>query len=403
MAEQAFDYIAVDPAGRRTRGRLQAQSESAAFERLKSVGLSPVRLQFARGEGPAGKPKSGILSDRDAIDLLSDLSALLAAGADIRASLSILAARSNRAAMANLARTLSSEISGGAPIEQAFARHFVKGQGFVSALVAAGSSVGDIAGGCRRAADLLSRRNKVRDQLISAASYPAFVFVSTIAAIVVILLFVVPSLAPLAQQDSGPPPMMLSMLLGASSALRENGLVGAIIVAIATIALLAAARLGMLARPWDRAVLDGPANRTASRLVYGAFANSLGGMLAAGAPMSDALRLSVRTITSGLARERIEVAVQGVRQGQPLSIALEGVRHFPSGIVRLTAVGEATGALGPMLVRAANLEEEAAVKRLEAFGRLLSPLLIVLMGAMVGLLMAALLTGVTQVGQTALQ
>jgi general secretion pathway protein F len=126
-------------------------------------------------------------------------------------------------------------------------------------------------------------------------------------------------------------------------------------------------------------------------------------MLAAGAPMSEALRLAVRSVRSATARARLEPVAQAVRNGQSLSGALEKVKPFPTAIVRLVIVGEESGALGAMLARAGQMEEDAAIRRIEAAGRILGPALIVMLGGMIGLMMAGLLSGVSQLGDAALQ
>jgi type II secretory pathway component PulF len=126
-------------------------------------------------------------------------------------------------------------------------------------------------------------------------------------------------------------------------------------------------------------------------------------MLTAGAPMSETLRLAVRSLRSPLARRNLEPVLHAVRQGQALSDSLRTVPGFPISIAQLAAVGEATGALGPMLVRSGKLEEEAGLSRIETLGQLLGPILIVGLGGLVGVLMASLLSGVSQLGQSALQ
>jgi type II secretory pathway component PulF len=139
----------------------------------------------------------------------------------------------------------------------------------------------------------------------------------------------------------------------------------------------------------------------ATGVTYGAFSIALGTMLSAGAPMGEALRLSIRSVRSGQARKRLEPVAKAVRQGVLLSASLSQVAGFPGAIVRLAAVGEATGALGAMLARAGRLEEQAALRRIEQAGRLLGPALIVLLGGLVGLLMAGLLSSVSQLGEAA--
>ena len=409
MAEDSapFDYVAVDAAGRRLKGRLVARSEAAAFERLKRDGLSPVRLRQAAQRqdperGQASLTRQG-LGEREIADFLADLAALLGAGADMRGALSILGARGGRPAVRALAKALSQEISGGGALDQAFSRHLGRDHAFVGALISAGEAAGDLPGGLQRGADMLASRIRLRDQLISTLSYPAFVFASTIVAIGVILLFVVPSLAPLVEDAGASPPLTLRIMIEASDFLRANLLLLGGMIGLAVMGLIGLGSVGALTEPYERALLDGPARKTASGLIFGGFAIALGNMLAAGAPMSDALRLSIQSVRSNVARQRLEPVAQAVRQGAGLSAALGRVRPFPDAIARLAAVGEASGALGSMLARAGKIEEDAAIRRIESAGRVLGPALIVGLGGLIGLLMAGLLSGVSQLGQAALQ
>jgi type II secretory pathway component PulF len=401
-AERQFDYVAVDAGGRRVKGSLAAPDEGGVFERLKRDSLSPIRIRAARS-GDAARSGARWLSDREAASFLADLSVLLGAGANMRAALGVLGARSDRPAVRTLARRLTAEISGGGALDQAFSGALGRKHAFVGALIATGEAGGDLAGGLRRAAAMLESKLKLQEQLVSALSYPGFVLISTIGAIGVILLFVIPSLAPLVDEAGGKPPIALAIMIGASDALRSNLVPIGIVGGVGAVGLTVAGGLGLLTAPLERLLLDGPLRRTAGGLVFGGFAIALGDMLAAGAPMSEALRLSIRSVQSGTARARLAPVAQAVRQGQSLSSSLDRIRAMPAAITRLALVGEASGALGPMLARAGRLEEDSALRRIEAVGRLLGPALIVLLGGMIGLLMAGLLSGVSQLGGAAIQ
>ncbi|MGH1558141.1 type II secretion system F family protein [Caulobacter segnis] len=173
-------------------------------------------------------------------------------------------------------------------------------------------------------------------------------------------------------------------MIAVSDALRGN-LVGlGVGLAVLVALLLLAARAGLLQRAIDQFLLEGPAKRTTRSLVFGGFAIAIGGMLSAGAPMSETLRLAIRAVGSPLAKKRLEPVLHEVRQGESLSAALERVRGFPTAISRLAAVGEATGSLGGMLARAGRLEEETAIRRIEQVGQILGPALIVGLGGLVG-------------------
>jgi len=401
MPEEAlsFRYLAFDPTGRKVKGVVSASDDRAAFQRLRRDGLSPIRLSPARGSSNDGRA----LAERDLAAFLADLAALLGAGADLRAALAILSAKSSANTVRAFARTLTREVSGGEALEAALSRNLGPGRAYIGALVAAGEAAGDLASGFSRAAAMLEARIRLRDQMVSVLSYPGFVLASSIVALAVILLFVIPTLAPLVEDAGAKPPAIMAFLIGASELLRRNAVVllGSTCLSAALVAFFA--RAGLLTRPFERVLLDGPVRRTFTGLAYGSFSIALGEMLSAGAPMSDALRLALRSVRQTTARDRLAPVAHAVRQGVSLPSALERVKGFPTAIVRLAAVGEASGALGAMIARAGRLEESAAVRRIEAFGRILGPALIVLLGGLIGLLMAGLLSGVSRLGETALQ
>jgi type II secretory pathway component PulF len=396
----SFRYVAVTAAGQRTRGVIAAGDEAAAFDRLRRDGLAPLRLTRARSA--LAPRRKNPLGDADTAELLGSLADLLKAGADMRTSLEVLGSRAAKPSVAAVCRGLSDDIAGGGALDLAFATHMHRHRDFVAAMVAAAEASGDLSAGLARAAQMIEARLKLRDKLVAVLAYPGFVLVSTLAAVLALLLFVIPALAPLTQASEAPPPPALAGMIWTSDLIREHlALIGGGLAGLTALAL-AAARAGLLGRLADRLLLDGPLRRTARGFVFGGFAITLGGMLASGAPMSEALRLASRSVGSPLARARLEPVVQSVRQGQSLSVALDAVGGFPGAISRLAMVGEATGALGPMLARAGVLEEESTMKRIETIGQILGPALIVGLGGLVGLLMASLLSGVSQLGDAAL-
>jgi type II secretory pathway component PulF len=400
MAELHYSYVAVDRAGRRVRGSVAARDEATAFAHLKADGFAPLLLR--RRRAPATATQRRGLSARETAEFLSGLAELLAAGADIRTALAILGARFERPGARAVGEQLAADIGGGAALDQAFGRAFSRSQGFVAPMIAAAEAAGDLAGGLQRAAEVIQSRLKLRDQLITVLAYPTFVLISALASLFVVLLFIVPSIAPIAQELGGAPPLPLKVMIAASDFLHAHMALLGFASAAGLLSLVFAGRAGLLSRPMEGVLLDGPFRRTAGGLVFGAFAVSLGTMVTAGAPLSEALRLALRTVALAGVRRRLEPVIQAVRQGESLSDALSSVNGFPPPIIRLTAVGEASNAVGPMLVRSGRMAEESGLRRIEAVGRIAGPALIILLGALVGLLMGGLLSSVSLVGQQAL-
>ncbi|HYE47270.1 MAG TPA: type II secretion system F family protein [Caulobacter sp.] len=403
MSRIDYRYRAINAAGRRVSGRLTATGEADAHAQLRRDGLTPLSLKVeAAGQAAVTGQSIGPLSDRAVALLAADLGALLRAGSDIRSALSVIASTTRAKAIQALVAALLREVSGGESLERALDRHLGPRFAFVSALVAAGEAAGDTAGGLERSAEILDSRMAIREQILSAISYPAFVFVTAVIAVMVILMFVIPTLAPLAEAPGADPSLAMRVLLGLSGFLNGNLLALGLAAGLLTAAAGAAWMSGLAAIVLDRLAMTGPARGTAEGLVYGGFAIALGGILAAGAPISEALRLSQRSLRSPTARRRLERLGHSVRQGEQLSVALGSVPGFPESIVRLARIGEETGAVGPMLLRAGRIEERTSLRRIEAAGRVLGPLLIVILGGLIGLLMAGLLSGVSGLGETAL-
>jgi type II secretory pathway component PulF len=402
MADAAFRYTATDAQGRRSQGVIQAPDEASAFARLRAQDLFPVRLRRDHRAATTAATKPKAPNPRESAEFLSSLADLLRAGADIRTALSILGARTGRPQVDALVARLVQQISGGAPLDRAFAETFRGSQAFVASMVAAGEAAGNLPGGLQRAAEVFQSRLKLRDELVSTLAYPSFVLFSAVAAVFVILLFIVPSIAPLAADAGTAPPTSLAVLMAASDFLKANLLNLGLGLTLLVLGLAVAGRMGLLAAPREALVLDGPCRRTVRGLVYGGFSISLGAMLGAGAPAVDAIRLATRAVSDKAARRRLEPILQAVRQGRPLSAALQDVRGFPPTIIRLATVGESTNAIGAMLIRGGELEETGAMRRIEAFGRLAGPALIVFLGLLLGVLMGGLLSGVSQMGAAAL-
>lgn len=403
MSSQRFLYRAMNAQGRRVRGEVSAAGEAEAFAQLRAGGLTPISLKAAAAGGPPAHGQAGrTLSDRQAAMLAADLGALLRAGSDIRSALTVLASTTKARPVQAVIGRLLTEVSGGESLERALDRALGPRFAFVAALVAAGEAAGDSAGGLERAAEILESRLTIREQILSAVSYPAFIFVTAVVAVLVILIFVIPTIAPLAEAPGAEPSLAMTILLTLSGFLNANLMALTLSAGLLAAGLAVAWISGAAAVALDHLAMTGPARGTAQGLVYGGFAIALGGILAAGAPISDALRLAQRALRSPTARRRLETLGQAVRQGEQLSSALGRVPGFPESIVRLALIGEETGALGTMLQRAGRIEERTALRRIEAGGRVLGPVLIVILGGLIGLLMAGLLSGVSGLGETAL-
>ncbi|MFA7648263.1 MAG: type II secretion system F family protein [Phenylobacterium sp.] len=207
---------------------------------------------------------------------------LLGAGASITAALSIVRQQAESPALSRVAAELEREITSGRPMAEAFSIALADAP-FVPGLLAAGEASGDLGGALRHASEQLQRDIKLRDDLWSALSYPLFILGASVTALLVLLIVVVPALAPLLSQ-SPDPPVFLQAMFALSAVLKSGGAILLVAGPAAFGVLLIAARQGLLARTFEAFMLDGPFRKVVSAVVYGRFGGLLGRLLSAGVP-----------------------------------------------------------------------------------------------------------------------
>jgi len=370
-----------------------AADETEAYARLRADSLSPVSLKEAAaataGSDGRGGPR---LREAELEAFLGGLAVLLRAGADIRTALTVLG--EDHAAIRAVARDVVSGMS----VEAAAAPLFGAGDAHLAALIAAGELRGDLAAGLDAAAHLIATRRRIRDQLIEALSYPAFVLVTAVAALLVILLVVIPAIAPLLTDTNARPPLYFRIVVWLSTALQAGWPFLLTGLAAGSLAIAAGYRFGGLKRHVEGWMLDGPLGAMARPVVFGTYARTLGELLVRGAGLTEGLRLSQRTVVNTVARTRLDAVAASVRQGRLLSESLRLVKGFPRPVIKLCEIGEASGALGAMLARAGEREETAALALIGKVSKLLGPLLIMVLGGVVGLIMGGVLTALTDIG-----
>lgn len=394
---RVYAYAAMDETGRRVRGELEASDELQAFEGLKRQGLTPIKIDRAKARRSKGGSRR--LSESALADLLFELGTLLGAGADIRSALGIVAARASDARTDAAVKAIGRRVQGGDAVSMAFAAALGPRGRFAAALIAAGEARGDLGAGLRQGGQLIRTELQMRGKLVEVLSYPAFILFSSVAALLIILIYVIPSIEPMMTGLGAEPPLVMEVLVSLSRAVRRFGPVLAGALAGLLLGGLVAARLGVLGDWWDRFVMDGPIRSMMSSFVYGRFSQVLGQLQAAGVPLAEAMRIASGSVGSPLAEARLSDAARSVRQGAGVAAALSRAPRFPDRIVRLAMIGEQTGELGSMLERAGAMELEDLVRRIERLARVLGPTLIILLGAVIGLMMGGLLTGVSSMGE----
>ena len=399
MSASRFKYAALDVRGAKVRGLVWAESAQNAHTILQQQGLAPVRIASAAGDERAG---SRVGAKRLA-EFLHDIGALVGAGTTLVSALAMFRQQDSSAGkLTRLSENIEREIAGGRSVSEAFRLALGGEAQFVPALIAAGEASGSLASALQAAGSQIERDEALRAEFWASTSYPLFIMAASLMAVLLLLFVVVPSIAPLVSEAGAQAPMILRVMIAFSEMLTGNWLAILLIGLVSAAALLIAWRLGLLRNVVDRAILDGPCAPISRRLVFGRFAGVFGRLLSSGVPAHEAFGLADGAVSLRLAQQRIRACSVSIFDGARVSQALAQCRGFPSGIVRMAAVGEEAGALGPMIERAARVEQDVANRALSSLTKWLGPAMIVLLGVMIGLIMGGLLSGVSSLGETVL-
>ena len=392
-----FRYVAIDPAGRTIRGVMDAATEQATVERLRRQGSLPVSATPDRGPGRL----SGLLSleigrkglrRQEVTDLTRELATMLGAGQDLDRALRYLTETAPNARVRGVVERLRGRVRDGGALATALGEQPASFPPLYVGLVRAGEAGGNLAPTLERLAVLLERERSLAATITSSLIYPAVLVVAAIGSIVLLLTEVLPQFVPLFEQNGAVLPRPTRLLIGLGAFVTDYGLWALLLLVVAVLALRS-----LLRRPgprlWaDRLLLRVPIAGSLAREVLAArLTRTLGTLLGNGVPLIAALSI-VRDVVGNQAGARaVDRAAASAKGGAGLSGALESARILPARTIHLLRLGEETAQLGAMALRAAEIHEEATRLGLQRMVALLVPAITVVMGAVIGGIVSALM------------
>ena len=397
-APPAFRWEAVDGQGRMRQGVSEAATARAVRDQLRAQGLTPTAVDAAaaRADVFAGvrlPPALLALTTRQ-------LATLALAGMPLDQALAAVAEQADDARAARLAASLKAQVSAGESLQAALARYPRAFTPLYRGLVAAGAETGRLAEVLARLADYLEAREALRQKVVLALIYPAIVTVIAFAVIAVLLTYVVPQVVSVYQQSRQALPWLTQALIAASAFFRATGWLWLAAFAGGAVAFALALRRTAFRARWHAFVLRLPvAGRLARSLDTARFASTLAILVGSGAPLLRSLDAAADVVRMLPLRAAARAAAALVREGVALARALREQRVFPPVLVHLVGSGEQSGRLAPMLERAAEELERDAERRLAWLAALLQPALIVLMGAIVLVLVLAVMLPIVSMNQ----
>jgi general secretion pathway protein F len=402
----AFDFIAVDAGGRTVTGAVTAADEGAVRAVLARRRLMPLEVTTSRGAvartEQAGPRKATKLDARTLALTTRQLSTLVSV-APIEEALRTIALQADRPAVRRVLDGVHAGVMEGRRLSDAMA---LQGQAFpplYRAMVSAGEASGALEPILERLADGLERDQVVRGKVLTALVYPIVLAVVALGVIIAMMTFVVPKVVDQFDSMNQTLPLLTRLVIGVSHLMRDWGwLLALVLIAGALIGAVLLRNPAIRLRA-DTALLRLPLIGRLTRDLHGAkMARTLSTMIAAGLPVLEGLTITARTVSNRRLRLATETMADAVREGGGLSAAMRRADVFPPILVYMTASGESSGRLEPMLERAADYLEREFSTFTAVMLSLLEPAIIVVMGGVVALIVLSILLPILQINTLAM-
>ena len=401
----AYTYEAISAEGRSSQGVIDAESERAARSLLRQQALIPVKLQAVSVAKTAIKGdivlwQARVFSRTDMVVWTRQLASLLAAGLPLERTLSALSEEADTPAKRDLLAQVRSEVNAGAPLAQALAMHPREFDALYVAVIGSGEQSGRLSQVLLQLAEDLEAAHQMRAKLLAASLYPAIVSGVALLIVVFLLAYVVPQVAQVFTSTQRSLPWLTVVMLALSSWVQALWLWLLVAGVMGFLLLKLALRQAEFREQFDAAWLRLPLLGRLS-LGYNAarFAGTLALLVGAGVPMLKALQTAAQTLSNTALRANAMQAIELVREGAPLASALSQNKRLPGLLSMFARLGEQTGQLPQMLQHAAKHLSEEVQRRAMQLATILEPLLIVTMGAVVMLIVLAVMLPIIQLNQ----
>ena len=397
----AFHYEAIAADGRAKRGVLESDSARQARARLREEGLTPVSVEQIgeQDKRVASWGFGGRGLGTGALALLTrQLSTLLGAGLTIEQTLNALIEQAETQRERQLLAAVRGDVLAGQSLARSLGRHPATFGELYRTLVDAGERAGRLPDVLLRLADYTEESAALRGKVLLAFVYPALVTLVAIMVVSGLLVFVVPQVVRVFENSHQALPFLTRALIALSHFVRTAGVYALAAAGGAFLFVRALLRVPATRARWHRFLLRVPLVGTLHRSLNSArFVSTLAILVSSQVPLRTALRAGEGTVSNLPMRAALVDAGNRVEQGSTLSRALAVGQLFPPLMVHMIASGEASGKLAEMLERTANQQSRELERRISVMMSLLEPMLVVAMGAIVLVIVLAILQPIFEI------
>lgn len=397
-----FTYTAIQADGTRTSGTVAAASALVAGHDLKQQGLTPVELKEVREGGSGLDFLQGLrgvpLSEK--LTFVENLELMLKSGIPVSRSIQILSKQTHNGRFAKILNALEQQVQNGQQLHEAMAAYPNVFSGIFVSMIKVGEMSGNLETSLKQLAIQLEREADLRSRVRGAMIYPSVIVVAMVIIAVVMATFVLPKLTSVFKEMGGQLPFATRIVVGASDFMSGN--IPLVFIGLAVLGGLVFAGLrSKLGKEiiFRASVYTPGISPLVVKINLARFTRVLSSLLKSGIPIVEALHVAAESIPNTLYKEALAQAAERVKVGKVLTEVLAShERLFPFLVVQMLQVGEETGNLEEILEQIATHFEAQVDATLKNMSSIIEPILLLVIGGVVGALAYALIIPIYNIG-----
>lgn len=405
----SFTYTALNKEGRSVNGTLDAVDKSAVSQLLIKQGFKPLLIKEKKsGFDPNNLQfswlKSKKVKTKDLVIFTRQLSTMINAGVPLVRSLNTLNEQTASPKLKETLTVIGKDVEGGISFAEALEKHPNVFGPIYTNMVKAGETGGILDDILKRLAFQQEKDASIKKKIRSASTYPAVLLVITVIAFFALMTFVVPRIGQIVTDLAGDDavlPLQTRVLLGISDFMISYWFVFLGLILGGAIVLRRYIKTPKGRRNWHRLLLKTPVIKTViTKVAIARFSRIFSSLMAAGVSVLDSISVTADAIGNVVIAEELKEAGKAVTAGQQLSEPLATSKHFPPIVAQMLSVGEETGQTDEVLVKVADFYEEEVDALVDSLSSIIEPIMIVIMGAMVGLIASAVIGPISELSQS---
>lgn len=393
-----FFWEGTDKRGARIKGKTTASSESAVKADLRRQGIMPIRIRkesFLSAMGRGKKIKSG-----DIAFFTRQLATMMTAGVPLVQAIDIIGRGHANPRMRDMVLGIKADVESGNSLADSLAKQPLYFDHLYTNLIRAGEQSGALETLLDRIATYKEKTEAIKKKIKKAMFYPAAVLIVAFIVTAILLIFVIPQFQSLFQGAGAALPAFTQMVINLSNSVRHEGWAYLIVIIAIIVGFIAARKRSARFREMiDRLSLKLPIiGMVLTKACIARFTRTLSTMFAAGVNLVDALG-SVAGATGNIIYEKATLKIKDqVSTGQQLNLAMAQAGIFPHTVVQMIAIGEEAGSIDTMASKVADFYEEEVDNAVDSMSSLMEPLIMVILGVLVGGLVVAMYLPIFNLG-----